>query len=202
MFFILVWNKNWITKYMKELNEYINEYIDVNLFTMLKNCISNIDSHHYVNDEQWRNEIHWQLILSVLRLNFSSILFQYVNNMKKILSKNLTMLWTVILDWLKRLSAEIKIAFVYTLKMMSMNDYLFEYEDASLAIAKIIKVNIIENIVFKKQNSHINMKNALTDLIMIKIMLNNIAKAQKEWLKRQKIMLSLNESKQIIFETS
>lgn len=61
-----------------------------------------------------------------------------------------------------------------------MNDYLFEYEDASLAIAKIIKVNIIENIVFKKQNSHINMKNALTDLIMIKIMLNDIAKAQKE----------------------
>ncbi len=106
MFLILVWNKNWITRYIKELNEHINEYIDVNLLTMLKNCISNIDSHHYVNDEQWRDEIHWQLTLSILRLNFSSILFQCVNDMKKILSKNLTMLWTVILNWLKKLSAD------------------------------------------------------------------------------------------------
>ncbi len=79
--------------------------------------------------------------------------------------------------------------------MMSMNDYFFEYEDASLVIAKIIKVNIIENIVFKKQNSHIDMKNALTDSVMTKTTLNDITKAQKEQLKRQKIMLSSSESK-------
>ena len=202
MFLILVWNKNWITRYIKELNEHINEYIDVNLFTMSKNCILNIDSRHYVNDEQWRNEIHQQLTLSVLRLNFSSILFQCINDMKMILSKNSTMLWTVILDWLKKLSVEIKIAFIYTLKMMSMNDYFFKYEDASLVIAKIIKVDIIENIVFKKQNSHINMKNASTDSVMTKTTLNDIMKAQKEWLKKQKIIFSLNESKWIIFKTS
>ncbi len=201
MFLILVWNKNWITRYIKKLNEYINEYINVNLLTMSKNCISNIDFHHYVNDEQWRNEIHQQLTLSILRLNFSNVLFQCINDMKKILLKNSTMLWTIILNWLKKLSAEIKIAFIYTLKMMSMNDYFFEYEDALLMIMKIIEVNIIENIVFKKQNSHINMKNALIDSVMINIMLNDIMKVQKKWLKRQKIMLSSSELKQIIFKT-
>lgn len=61
-----------------------------------------------------------------------------------------------------------------------MNDYFFKYEDASSTIAKIIKVNIIEDIVFKKQNFHINMKNTSTDLVTTKTTLNDIMKAQKE----------------------
>ncbi len=64
--------------------------------------------------------------------------------------------------------------------MMSMNDYFFKYEDASSTIAKIIKVNIIEDIVFKKQNFHINMKNTSTDSVTTKTTLNDIMKAQKE----------------------
>ncbi len=61
--------------------------------------------------------------------------------------------------------------------MMRMNDYFFGYKDASLAIAEIIEVNTIENIVFKKLNYHTDMKNSSADSVMIKNARNDIVKA-------------------------
>lgn len=179
MIIILIWDKNQITQYIDELNQHIIKYVDVNLFTMSKNDLLNINFRHYVNDEQWRNKVRRQLTLSVLRLKFANIVIHHVKIIKSIFTDKLIMFWTRILDWLKKLFAKFKVAVVYTLKIIRTNNYFFEYKNVSLTIVEIIEVNTIKNIVFKKSNHYIDIKNSSTDSITIKKDFDNIVKEQK-----------------------
>ena len=131
VFFILIWEKNWITCYINDLREHIINHVNLNLLSMSDTCKFESDSCHYLNDSQWRNEIQRQLRFPALLVDFVSITFRYLNMKEILLSETDISLWTDLITQLISLSDSSEVSFTYTLRSLNDEKYSFKYFDSS-----------------------------------------------------------------------
>ncbi len=172
VFFILIWKKDWITHYINDLRKHIINHVNLNLLSMSSTCKFESDSHHYLNDSQWRDEIQRQLRFSALLVDFVSITFRYLNMKETLLSETDISLWTDLITQLMSLSDSSEVSFTYTLRSLNDEKYSFKYFDSSLAIADTVYVNLTDNVAWIKEKDlfnnskvHTSMKTDEKDLI-------------------------------------
>jgi len=156
VFFILIWEKNQITCYINDLREHIINHVNLNLLSMSDTCKSESDSHHYLNDSQWRNEIQRQLRFPALLVDFVNIMFKYLNMKETLLSETDISLWTDLITQLISLSDSSEVSFTYILRPLNDEKYSFKYFDLSLAIADTVYVNLTDNVAWIKEKDLFN----------------------------------------------
>lgn len=113
--FLLVWDKNQITRYTNELNEHIANHVNVNSLSMPGRDQSESDPRQYANGGRWRDEIRRQLKLPALLVDFASIIFEHLDEERILLTGRTITPWTDFITWLIGLPDGSEVTVAYTL---------------------------------------------------------------------------------------